>query len=197
MDKKRPVIVIVAVVLGITVGAFGILGGCMGVFGQVMQSASVSALEQMAQGNPALQPQVEMQRAMLAVQEPFQVPMIVGQVFNLLASILLIVGAALLAALKRSAFMVLIAASISCVLVDLFNGALGMYMSVAMQPAIEAQVAQMAQMPGQDPAMLGAATSAGGTIGLVFGLFILVVKLVVYALEVWAARDANQAQLLT
>jgi hypothetical protein len=108
-----------------------------------------------------------------------------------------VVGAAMLAALKRLGAMILIGAAVMCALVDLFNTALGLYMQSAMQPALEASMAQMGQMPGQDPAMMGAVMQASTTIGLVMAILMLCVKLAVYAVDIWAARDATVQQSLS
>ncbi len=196
MDKKRPVILIVAVVLGIILGGLGVLAGCMGVFSTAMQGSMMEMQEQMAQGNPALQAQLGPQRAIIEAQAAFQIPMMVGQFLNVIASLLLIVGAAMLGALKRSGAMLVIGAAVACLIVDLYNGALGLYMSVQMQAAIEASMAQMGSMPGQDPAVFGAIMNASSTIGIVMAVFMIVVKMVVYAIDIWAARDADvQASL--
>lgn len=197
MNKQRPVLLIVAVVLAIALGGLGVIAGCMGVFSGALQGSMMEMQQQLAQGNPAMQAQLEPQRAMFEAQAAFQIPMLVGAFFNVIASLLLIVGAALLAGLKRSGAMILIGAAVMCVLVDLYNGALGMYMQAQMQDAMQAAVAQMGQMPGQDPAILGAAMNAGSTIGVLMAVVMLAIKLVVYAVDVWAARDANVQNLLT
>lgn len=197
MNKQRPVLLIVAVVLAIALGGLGVIAGCMGVFSGALQGSMLEMQSQLAQGNPAMEAQLAPQRAMIEAQAAFQIPMLVGAFFNLIASLLLIVGAGLLAGLKRSGGMILIGAAVMCLLVDLYNGALGMYMQAQMQDAMQAAVAQMGQMPGQDPAMLGAAMNAGSTIGVVMAVVMIAIKMVVYAVDVWAARDASVQNLLS
>lgn len=196
MDKKRPVILIVAVVLGIILGALGVMGGCMGVFGTAMQGASMQLQEQLAAGNPAMQAQLGPQRAILEAQAAYQVPIMIGQFLNVIASLALITGAGMFAALKRSGAMLLAGAAVVCFLVDLFNGAFGIYMSYAMQGAMEAAVAQMGSVPGQDPAVFGAVMQSSMTIGIVMAVGLLMLKVVIYAVQIWSTRDATvQASL--
>jgi len=197
MEKKRPTLLIVAVVLAIVLGVFGLIAGCMGVFSAAIQSSMMGLQEQLAASDPALQAQLGPQRAMLEAQAAYQMPMMIGAFLNVIASILLIVGASLLAALKKSGVMVYAAGAIFCALVDLVNGGLGIYMSVQMQDAMAEAMQGMAQGPGQDPAVMGAAMQAGGIVGIVFALFMIAVKLVVYALGLWAARDASAQDVLS
>jgi hypothetical protein len=186
MDSKRPTALIVVAVLSICLGALGVIGGCMGVFGTMAQGSMMEMQEQLAQGNPQLQAQLEPQRRMLEAQQAFQIPMIAGQAMNMLGSIVLIVGAALLVALKRAGVMVYVGAAALCALADVLNGALGMYMSVQAQ---EAMASAMAGIPGQDQAVMGAAVQAGSVVGLLFGLAWIAVKLVIYAFGIWTARS--------
>ncbi|MFN7697818.1 MAG: hypothetical protein ACK6CU_28605 [Deltaproteobacteria bacterium] len=187
MNQQRPILVIVAVVLAISLGGLGLVTGCLGVFSAAVQSSVIEMQQGLAEGNPALQAQ---QQALLEAQAAYRIPMALGGLFNFVASLVLIVGAGLLAGLKRSGAMLLLGAAVLCALSDLYNTAL------ATLAVIEATVAQIGQMPGQDPAVLGAAMSAGSTIGVVMALFMLTLKLVVYALCVWAARDAKVQELL-
>jgi hypothetical protein len=196
MNQQRPILVIVAVVLAINLGGLGLVTGCLGVFSAAVQSSMVEMQQGLAEGNPALQAQLAPQQALLEAQAAYRIPMVLGGLFNLVASLVLIVGAGLLAGLKRSGAMLLVGAAVLCALADLYNTALALYVQVQTQAVIEATVAQIGQMPGQDPAVLGAAVSAGSTIGVVMALFMLTLKLVVYALCVWAARDAKVQELL-
>lgn len=193
MNQQRPILVIVAVVLAISLGGLGLVTGCLGVFSAAVQSSVIEMQQGLAEGNPALQAQ---QQALLEAQAAYRIPMVLGGLFNLVASLVLIVGAGLLAGLKRSGAMLLLGAAVLCALSDLYNTALTLYMQVQTLAVIEATVAQIGRMPGQDPAVLGAAVSASSTIGVVMALIMLTLRLVVYALCVWAARDAKVQELL-
>ena len=197
MDKQRPVILIVAVVLGIILGALGVMGGCMGVFGAAVQGASMEIQEQLGQGDPRVEAQLAPQRAILEAQAAYQLPIMIGQFLNVIVSLALIAGAGMFAALKRSGATTLVIAAIACIFDDLFNGAFGIYMSYAMQGAMEAAMSEMANVPGQDPAVFAAVMQSSMTIGIVLAVGTLLVKLVVYAVEIWATRDAAVQRALT
>lgn len=196
MNQKRPVIVIVAVVLGIMLGALGAIGGCFGIFGQLLQGASMQFQEQMAQGNPALEAQLGPQRALIEAQAAFTIPLVIGQVLNVIASIALIVGAAMFASLKRAGATLLMVAAVACFFIDAFNAAAGVYMSYAMQDAIQAAMSQMAPTTGQDPAMFGALMQSSMTVGIVMAIGMLFVKGIAYGVEIWAVRDATAQNIL-
>jgi hypothetical protein len=190
MDKQRPTSLVVVVVLSICLGGLGLIGGCMGVLGALAQDSVMQMQEQLAQGNPRMQAQLEPQRRMLEAQAALQAPMIGGQLFNLLGSILLIVGAALLVGLKRAGLAVYAVAATLCALADIANGALGMYVSIQSQ---EAMTAALTGLPGQDQTVMGAAVQAGSVVGLLFGLAWIAVKLVIYAFGIWTARSVKES----
>ncbi|GAB4216485.1 MAG: hypothetical protein OHK0013_43040 [Sandaracinaceae bacterium] len=193
MDKQRPTSLIVVAVLSFCLGGLGLIGGCMGVFSALAQDSVLQLQEQLAQGNPQMQAQLEPQRRMVEAQAALQIPMIAAQLFNLVGSVLLIAGAGLLVALKRAGLVVYVAAAAACALADIANGALGMYATVQAQ---EAMAAAMAGLPGQDQAMMGAAMQAGSVVGLLFGVVWIAVKLVIYAFGVWTSRsEAVQSAL--
>lgn len=197
MNKERPTLLIVAVVLGIALGVLGVLGGCFGVFGAVMQGSLMDLQEQLAQSDPSLQGSLATQRAVAEAQAAFRVPTMILAVLNMLASAAIVVGAGLLAGLKRSGATVYLGAAVFGAIIDVCSAGFGAFVTYRTQAAMSAAVGQIAQVPGQDPAWMDAALQAGTIVGLLFALFWLVVKFAIYGVGIWAARDADQKNLLS
>lgn len=193
MEAKRPTIVLVAVVILIMLGALGVLGGCMGVASVAGQGAIMAATEQTFANAPGGAQQLEAQRAMMAIQEPFMVPQIIGQLLNLLGSVLLIVGAAMLAGLKKSAPNLLLGATGACILADLINTVLGLYIGYASQAAVESMVA--ATPDAQQ--VMGAAMQATMVLTVVWGIAWFLIKVGIYVFGVYASRRPEVAQVLS
>lgn len=193
MEAKRPTIVLVAVVILIMLGALGVLASCMGVMSLVGQSALMDMNEQLLANSPGGAQQMEAQRAMMAIQAPFMVPQIIGQVLNLLGSVLLIVGAAMLAGLKKSAPNLLLGAVGMCILADLINTALGLYIGYASQGAMESMV----QATPDAQQVMGAAMQATMVVTVIWQIVWFLIKVGIYGFGVFASRKPEVAQVLS
>jgi hypothetical protein len=193
MEAKRPTIVIVAVVILIILGGFGVLGSCIGVASVAGQSSIMAMNEQLLAGAPGGAEQLEAQRELMAVQAGFTVPQIIGQLFNLLGSVILVVGAALLASLKKSAPNVLLGATGISVLADLVNAVLGLYIGYASQEA----AARMVQSNPDAEQMMGAIMNATMVMTVVWAILWLLIKFGIYGLGIYASRKPEVAQVLS
>ena len=193
MEAKRPTIVLVAVVILIILGALGVLGSCMVVTSMIGQSSLLAMNEQLLANSPGGAAQIEAQRAMMAVQAPLVVPQIIGQIFNLLGSVLLIVGAALLAKLQKSSPNALLGAAGVCILGDLINTVLGLYVGYASQGA----VATMVQATPDTQHVMGAAMQATMVITLVWGIAWFLIKVGLYSFGIYTSRKPEVAQVLS
>ena len=193
MEAKRPTIVLVAVVILIILGALGVLGSCMVVTSMIGQSSLLAMNEQLLANSPGGAAQIEAQRAMMAVQAPLVVPQIIGQIFNLLGSVLLIVGAALLAKLQKSSPNALLGAAGVCILGDLINTVLGLYVGYASQSA----VATMVQATPDTQQVMGAAMQATMVITVVWGIAWFLIKVGLYAFGIYTSRKPEVAQVLS
>lgn len=193
MEAKRPTIVLVAVVILIMLGALGTLASCMGVMSVVGQSALMDMNEQLLANSPGGAQQLEAQRAMMAIQAPFMVPQVIGQVLNLLGSVLLIVGAAMLASLKKSAPNLLLGAAGMCILADLINTVLGLYIGYASQGAVETMV----QATPDAQQVMGAAMQATMVLTLIWGIAWFLIKVGIYVFGVYTSRKPEVAQVLS
>ena len=193
MEAKRPTIVIVAVVILIMLGALGVLASCGGVVSLAGQGAIMAASEQALANSPSGAEQLEAQRQMMAIQAPFLVPKIIGQILNMLGSVLLIVGAALLASLKKSAPNVLLGAAAMCILGDLINAVLGLYIGYASQGAVETMV----QANPDAQQMMGAMMQATMVITLIWAFAWFFIKLGIYVFGIYTSRKPEVVQVLS
>lgn len=192
MEAKRPTILVVAVVILIILGGLGVMAGCLGIASVAGQGAISQMNEQLLAGAPGGAEQLEAQREMMAIQSGFTVPQIIGQLFNLLGSVLLIVGAAMLASLKKSAQNLLLAATGICVLGDLVNAALGLYIGYASQGALE----RMTAANPQAEQVMGAMMNATMVISVIWAIVWLLIKIGIYGFGVYTSRKPEVAQVL-
>ena len=84
---KAPTVISAITIIALILGAFGLLGSCTTIGGFFVAKQMTSMFEDMAEENPQMQAQLELQRA----QEPYLLPaMVIGIVNFFLASGLLI-----------------------------------------------------------------------------------------------------------
>jgi len=193
MEAKRPTIVVVAVVILIMLGALGAIASCLGVVSVAGQGAIMAATEQAVANAPGGAEQLEAQRQMMAIQAPFVVPQIIGQLLNLLGSVLLIVGAAMLASLKKSAPNLLLGAAGVCILGDLINAVLGLYIGYASQGAVETMVE--ANPDAQQ--MMGAMMQATMVLTVIWAIAWFLIKVGIYGFGIYASRKPEVLQVLS
>ncbi len=193
MEKKRPIGLIVAVVVGVALGLLGLLGGCTSIASLMTQDSLVEMQAQLGRGDPALAAQAEVTRRMIEVQAGFRVWMFLGEGANFLVSALLLVGAGLLAALKRSGGRLLIVVAAVAILVDGYRTALGVYVSWRSTSVMAEAFAAHAPAGG---AAVAGFTQGATTVGLIIAVLWFAAKLVAYAAQIWAARDAEAKGLL-
>lgn len=193
MEAKRPTVLVVVVVILIVLGALGVVGGCLGTFAVAFQSAMTGMSDELLRNTPGGAEQLRAQQELQAIQAPFMVPQLIGQLLNLVGSVVLIVGAALLAGLKKSAQNVLIGAAGICILADFIVAALGLYIGYLSQGA----AAAMAQANPQTEQMMGAIMNATMVLTVVWTIFWLLMKMGIYGFGVHASRRPEVVQVLS
>lgn len=199
MNKKRPISMVVGVVLAIALGLLGLLGGCL-TLGSLFASQAVmaGAFGDVAAADPAFAAQMEMQQMLLDAQASFRPFQIIGELGNILSSLLLVIGAGLLVGRKRAGALLLMGASVLAALVDLYRTAIGVWVQLATRE-MTANILQVSGAASGQPGMEGMEGFMEGAMlfGLLLGIAWLLAKLAVYGAEIWIARSPAVQETLS
>ncbi len=186
MDRKRPNGLLAVAIVAIILGSLGSCGGIISIVGQLTQSQMRAFSRQMAEvssmGNEeVLQQQVAMQERIEALSDSWRPAILAHQILNLIASMVLLVGAIQLLRWKPNAPTLFVAAAIASIAVDIGGGVVAILFQQATAAVMQDYAAQLgATMPGSDRAM-GAMMDASASVGIVMGIGWVVLKLGFYS----------------
>lgn len=192
MPAERPGILTTIAIIGIVLGSLGMLGSLFSAAGTVLQG-QLSDFQPPGAAQPAQQ---ELMQRMNEVNEAWAVPTTIGALANLLASVLLIVGGALVLAGKPVAARLMMYTLVAAIAVDLFNTGLGLLIQFRTLPLMEEMLLESTANMPQGNGMPANVMSIAMWASAAFSLLWLVCKLAYYAVAIFALnRPQSKAWL--
>jgi hypothetical protein len=180
MPAKRPGLLTTIAILGIVLGALGVLSSLGNIATLVFQD-QIADLQGMAELPEA---QREFTEQIREFTRAYDVPGGIGALANFVTSVLLILGGAMVLARKQSASGVMMYTLIASIVVDVYNTGLAAIMQVRMMPLMEEMTREMTAGNAGMESVLSAAQWAG----LAFAAFWLVCKLGYYSVALVALK---------
>jgi hypothetical protein len=185
VPTERPGSLTPIAIIGIVLGSLGVLAALGGIIGLLLQD-QLTGLQQTAQLPEA---QRELLEQTSALTRAYLVPTMIAALANLVASIFLIVGGAVLLGRKPVAVGLMTKTVIAAIVVDLYSTALAIYMQLKTKPLTDQMMrATTAEMPPGTDAALGSFMSAAVWAGAVFTVFWLLCKLAYYIVAIVALK---------
>jgi hypothetical protein len=185
MQKTRSGGLLTVLVLAFILGGLGVVSGCFGVVGQVLQSSiqalSRELLETSAQGDgAAVEQQLAVQERVEAATASYRPAMIAQALLNLIASAALLAAAFSLFKWKPSGLSLFVVAAIGNTLADAAGAGLGAMVQFETMAAVSEQMAALSASAGNMPPgmerTMNAAMQAGGSVGICFGVLWFLAK---------------------
>ncbi|MFK7991158.1 MAG: hypothetical protein AB8I08_34385 [Sandaracinaceae bacterium] len=195
-DRVRPPVLWIAGTFVVLLGLLGACGGAFGIGNVLLQGPMMDAqrdlLEGSGQSDAEVRRQLELQSQTLEITERWQLPMIGGQVLNVLSSLLLLVAGVLLFRWSPLTFKVLVAACIGAAIADLLLGGIGM---LVQRETMALMSETMVTGDAEVDRLTSGFARAGATSGICFGIGWVLAKLGVYAGALWAVGRSSHRTL--
>lgn len=173
-DRQRPAGIWIVGILALVLGTMGACGGTIGVVGLFFQDAMAEMNDDLQASQPDAQMREinrEMQRELMDVAQGFKWPNLALQLFNVLASFVLVVGGILLFRWHPSAVMAMMIGLGLSIFVDLAMGGLQVAIGIQNMAVMDEYAQRMGELG--DPAaqrMMGGIMRASGSFGLCMGI---------------------------
>jgi hypothetical protein len=198
MDRKRPGPLLAIAILGLILGAMGVIGGCFGLVTQLTQDQINAATRAMLENQPGQTPEMLeqqdlMQERLRAITDPLMPALIAYQALNLIASLALAIGAWMVLQWKPKGLELFSRAALGSLLVEIPGAALVIYVQYQTKLVMSGYVTGL-----NDPALgaegeraMGAVMDASGSLAMIVGIVWIVLKLGYYAWAMFYTRDSE------
>ena len=185
MSTERPGILTAIAILGIILGALGLIGSLMSVGGILLQGQMLD----LPGAGDIVEAQRQLAEQITEITRAYIVPTVVGAVANFVVCVLLILGGAWLLARKPAGIGLMTGTVAAAVVVDLYNTALAAYVQVKVMPLTEQMMrAAAADMPPGADAAMDSVMSAALWAGMAVTVFWLLCKLAYYIVALVALK---------
>ena len=184
-ERQRPVGIWIIGILALVLGAMGSCGGSLSMVGLFFQDAVAEMNDDLQANQPDQQLadiQRDMNHALMEVAQGFKWPNLAAQLFNIIASFMLIVGGILLFRWHPSAVMAMMIGLGLSIFVDLAMGGLQTAIGIQNMAVMDEYAQRMGELG--DPAaqrMMGGIMRASGSFGLCMGIGWALAKIGFYA----------------